>query len=230
MAYMAAVAPVPWWPPPPELAPVGFLDASSPAGYPEPQTLPFLLAPPPPPPAGYSILPPPSPIVIQLQPHPSLLAEVDHRRSSSLVQVSPGGPILIGFPSHSDFFYSSRLVIRALSAMTQFLKDEGAVPSPEDEKKREKVIRELKKVMRLYRSGFWLKESVLWLCRTPLPGFLICFFLLLSDSDALGQRGGLWAEYAPGAGDGYRLDIRFLHIRGKWESLSFSEFGTLYSL
>jgi hypothetical protein len=45
--------------------------------------------------------------------------------------------------------------------MTQFLKDEGAVPSPEDEKKREKVIRELKKVMRLARSGFWVKKSIL---------------------------------------------------------------------
>ncbi|OQU90499.1 hypothetical protein SORBI_3002G423100 [Sorghum bicolor] len=119
MAYMAAVAPVPWWPPPPELAPVGFPDASSPAGYPKPQTLPFLLAPTPPPPppppplpAGYPLLPPPAPIIIQLQPDPSFVAEVDQRRSSSLVQ---------------------------------FLKDEGAVPSPEDEKKREKVIRELKK-------------------------------------------------------------------------------------
>jgi len=95
MAYMAAVAPVPWWPPPPELAPVGFPDASSPAGYPKPQTLPFLLAPtypppppPPPLPAGYPLLPPPAPIIIQLQPDPSFVAEVDQRRSSSLVQVS----------------------------------------------------------------------------------------------------------------------------------------------
>jgi hypothetical protein len=42
------------------------------------------------------------------------------------------------------------------------LKDEGVVLSPEDENKREKVIRELKKV----RGGsaarfFWLKESIL---------------------------------------------------------------------
>jgi len=92
MAYMAAVAPVPWWPPPPELAPVGFLDTSSAAGYPEPQTLPFLLAPTPPPPpplpAGYPLLPPSAPIVIQLQPDPGFLADVDQRRSSSLVQVS----------------------------------------------------------------------------------------------------------------------------------------------
>jgi len=41
------------------------------------------------------------------------------------------------------------------------LKDEEAVPSPEDEKKREKVIRELKKVMRIGRLGFWVKESIL---------------------------------------------------------------------
>lgn len=67
---------------------------------------------------------------------------------------------MIRFPSHSEFPTSFRL-IRALSAMVQFLKDEGAVPSPEDEKKREKVIRELKKVMRLARSGFWVKESIL---------------------------------------------------------------------
>jgi poly(A) polymerase Pap1 len=38
-----------------------------------------------------------------------------------------------------DFF-------RLTLAGTQFLKDEGAVPSPEDDKKREKVIQELKKV------------------------------------------------------------------------------------
>jgi len=50
--------------------------------------------------------------------------------------------------------------------MAQFLKDEGAIPLSEDEKKREKVIQELKKVMRLARSGLWVKESILWLCRT----------------------------------------------------------------
>ncbi|CAD6222429.1 unnamed protein product [Miscanthus lutarioriparius] len=131
MAYMAAVAPVPWWPPPPELAPVGFLDTSSAAGYPEPQTLPFLLAPTPPPPpplpAGYPLLPPSAPIVIQLQPDPSFLADVDQRRSSSLVQ---------------------------------FLKDEGAVPSPEDEKKREKVIRELKKIVMHWADAVAYEQSV----------------------------------------------------------------------
>ncbi|OQU90500.1 hypothetical protein SORBI_3002G423100 [Sorghum bicolor] len=134
MAYMAAVAPVPWWPPPPELAPVGFPDASSPAGYPKPQTLPFLLAPTPPPPppppplpAGYPLLPPPAPIIIQLQPDPSFVAEVDQRRSSSLVQ---------------------------------FLKDEGAVPSPEDEKKREKVIRELKKIVMHWANAVAYEQSV----------------------------------------------------------------------
>jgi hypothetical protein len=47
------------------------------------------------------------------------------------------------------------------------------------------------------------KESILW------------FGALPSDSDALGQRGGLWAECAPGTGHSYRPDIRFLHIRGK---------------
>lgn len=125
---MTAVAPVPWWPPPPELAHAGLLVASSPAGYPEPQTLPFLFAPlPPPPPAGYPLLPPPAPIVIQLQPHPSLLAEVDHRRSSSLVQ---------------------------------FLKDEGAVLSPEDENKREKVIRELKKIVMHWANAVAYEQSV----------------------------------------------------------------------
>ncbi|ONM60947.1 Nuclear poly(A) polymerase 3 [Zea mays] len=128
MAYMTAVAPVPWWPPPPELAHAGLLVASSPAGYPEPQTLPFLFAPlPPPPPAGCPLLPPPAPIVIQLQPHPSLLAEVDHRRSSSLVQ---------------------------------FLKDEGAVLSPEDENKREKVIRELKKIVMHWANAVAYEQSV----------------------------------------------------------------------
>ncbi|KAJ1292484.1 hypothetical protein BS78_02G394900 [Paspalum vaginatum] len=111
MAYMAAVATVPWWPSPamPPAA-AGLLAATSPSGNPEPQTLPFLL---PPPPAGYPLLPPRGPIVLQLL-HPGFLAEVDDRRSSALVQL---------------------------------LKDEGAVPSPEDEKKREHVIRELKKTV-----------------------------------------------------------------------------------
>jgi hypothetical protein len=35
----------------------------------------------------------------------------------------------------------------------QLLKDEGAAPSPEDEKRREQVIRELKKVMGLGMFG-----------------------------------------------------------------------------
>jgi len=100
---------------------------------------------------------------------------------------------LIAFPSHSEFPTSFRL-IRALSAMAQFLKDEGAVPSPEDEKKREKVIRELKKVMRLGAWGFGSKKASCGCAvrRTPVPRFLICCVLaLLSDSDALGRRGGL---------------------------------------
>ena len=46
--------------------------------------------------------------------------------------------------------------------MTQFLKDEGVVLSPEDENKREKVIRELKKVIGGSAAQFfWLKESIL---------------------------------------------------------------------
>jgi len=78
---MAAVGPVPWQPSP-ALAPAGLLAATSPYGNPEPQTLPFL---PPPPPA---ILPPRAPIVLQLHPHPGFLADVDRRRSCSLLQVS----------------------------------------------------------------------------------------------------------------------------------------------
>jgi poly(A) polymerase len=35
----------------------------------------------------------------------------------------------------------------------QLLKDEGAVPSPEDERRREEVIRELKKVIRGFRDA-----------------------------------------------------------------------------
>jgi hypothetical protein len=98
--YMAAVAPVPWWPPP-ALAPAGLLlaaaTATPPRGNTEPQTLPFFLPPPPlplPPPPGYPLLPPRGPIVLQLHyPHPSFVAEVDRRRSCSLLQVSqPSSP------------------------------------------------------------------------------------------------------------------------------------------
>jgi hypothetical protein len=97
---MAAVAPVPWWPPP-ALAPAGLLLAAAtpPRGNTEPQTLPFFLPPLPPPlplppPPGYPLLPPRGPIVLQLHyPHPSFVAEVDRRRSCSLLQVSqPSSP------------------------------------------------------------------------------------------------------------------------------------------
>uniref|UniRef100_K4A318 polynucleotide adenylyltransferase n=1 Tax=Setaria italica TaxID=4555 RepID=K4A318_SETIT len=123
---MAAVAPVPWWPSP-ALPPAGLLAVTAPPGNPEPQTLPFLLPPPPPPPAGYPLLPPRGPIVLQLHPHPIFLAEVDRRRSCSLVQL---------------------------------LKDEGAVPSPEDEKRREKVIRELKKIVMHWAKAVAREQSV----------------------------------------------------------------------
>jgi protein subunit release factor A len=49
--------------------------------------------------------------------------------------------------------------------MAQFLKDEGAVLSPEDENKREKVIRELKKVRGGSAARFFLaqrKHLVIW--------------------------------------------------------------------
>ncbi|RLN35511.1 nuclear poly(A) polymerase 3-like [Panicum miliaceum] len=123
MPYMAAVGPVAWWPSS-TLAPAGLLAATSPSGNPEPQTLPFL---PPPPPAGYQLLPPRGPIVLQLHPHPGFLAEVDRRRSCSLLQL---------------------------------LKDEGAAPSPEDEKRREQVIRELKKIVMNWAKVVAREQSV----------------------------------------------------------------------
>ncbi|CAN6219992.1 unnamed protein product [Urochloa humidicola] len=125
---MAAVAPVPWWPSPsPALAPAGLLAAASHFGDPGPQTLPFLFPPPPPPPAGYPLLPPRGPIVLQLQPNPSFLAEVDRRRSCSLLE---------------------------------FLKNEGAIPSPEEEKRREEVIRELKKIVMYWAKAVAHEQSV----------------------------------------------------------------------
>ncbi|ONM03935.1 hypothetical protein ZEAMMB73_Zm00001d031910 [Zea mays] len=92
-----------------------------------------------------SSLPPPALIVIQLQPHPSLLVEVDHRRSSSLVQ---------------------------------FLKDEGVVLSPEDENKREKVIRELKKIVMHWANAVAYEQSV--------PQGLATAIVLTYDSYTLG--------------------------------------------
>ncbi|CAN6169293.1 unnamed protein product [Urochloa humidicola] len=125
---MAAVAPVPWWPSPsPAMAPAGLLAATSPFGDPGPQTLPFLLPPPPPPPAGYPLFPPRGPIVLQLQPNPNFLAEVDRRRSCSLLE---------------------------------FLKNEGAIPSPEEEKRREEVIRELKKIVMYWAKAVAHEQSV----------------------------------------------------------------------
>ncbi|WVZ67129.1 hypothetical protein U9M48_016254 [Paspalum notatum var. saurae] len=55
----------------------------------------------------------------------------------------PRGPILLQV--HPGFI--AEVDDRRSSALVQFLKDEGAVPSPEDEKKREHVIRELKKIV-----------------------------------------------------------------------------------
>lgn len=81
-----------------------------------------------------------------------------------------GGPIFVGeIRSHSGLF----LVTRVLPTVTQFLKDEGAVPSPEDEKRREEVIRELKKVNGVRDVGS-KKET----CEFgALPGFLMCSLL-----------------------------------------------------
>ncbi|KAF8779691.1 hypothetical protein HU200_002443 [Digitaria exilis] len=139
---MAAVAPVPCWPPPPLAPPAaGLLAVASPSASPDPQTLPFVL-----PPAGYPLFPSRGPVVLHLvRRHPDFLAEVDRRRSSSLVEVSPESEVQSlseKLRSHSGLFR----VIRVLSTVTQFLKDEGAIPSPEDEKRREKVIQELKEV------------------------------------------------------------------------------------
>ncbi|CAN6206512.1 unnamed protein product [Urochloa humidicola] len=144
---MAAVAPAPWWPSSP-LAPAGLLAATSPSGNPEPPTLPFLLPPPPPPPAGYPLLPPRGPIVLQLHPNPSFLAEVDRRRSCSLLQ---------------------------------FLKNEGAIPSPEEEKTREKVIRELKKIVM-----HWAKAVA---CEQSVPQKLATATVLTYGSYTLGAHG-----------------------------------------
>ncbi|XP_039797292.1 nuclear poly(A) polymerase 3-like isoform X2 [Panicum virgatum] len=141
MPYMAAVGPVPWQPSP-ALAAAGLLAATSPYGNPEPQTLPFL---PPPPPA---ILPPRAPIVLQLHPHPGFLAEVDRRRSCSLLQL---------------------------------LKDEGAAPSPEDEKRREQVIRELKKIVM-----HWAKAVA---CEQSVPQRLATATVLTYGSYSLGAHG-----------------------------------------
>nr|CAB3486816.1 unnamed protein product [Digitaria exilis] len=118
---MAAIAPVPCWPPPPLAPPAaGLLAVASPSASPDPQTLPFVL-----PPAGYPLFPSRGPVVLHLvRRHPDFLAEVDRRRSSSLVE------------------------------------DEGAIPSPEDEKRREKVIQELKEIVMQWAKSVAREQSV----------------------------------------------------------------------
>ncbi|XP_052161071.1 nuclear poly(A) polymerase 3-like [Oryza glaberrima] len=92
--------------------------ATDPLASRDPPTLPLYLPPPPPPP-----LPSPSPhhrllhapmAPILLHLHPAFLAQMDSRRTTSLLQ---------------------------------FLKDEGGIPSPEADKKREQVIRKLSKIV-----------------------------------------------------------------------------------
>ncbi|KAF8715985.1 hypothetical protein HU200_026952 [Digitaria exilis] len=131
---MAAIAPVPCWPPPPLAPPAaGLLAVASPSASPDPQTLPFV---------GPG-RPPPRP------PPPRL-----PRRGGSPPQQLPrggepriGGPIFVG-------------EIRVLSTVTQFLKDEGAIPSPEDEKRREKVIQELKEIVMQWAKSVAREQSV----------------------------------------------------------------------
>ncbi|XP_062188068.1 nuclear poly(A) polymerase 3-like [Phragmites australis] len=124
MSYLATATPVPWWPYA-AMAPADLLAGTPASGAPEAQTLPVLLPQPPPPPAGYPPLPPRPPIIFR--PHPAFLAELDHRRSRSLVKL---------------------------------LKDEGAVPSPKDDKKREQVIRELKKIVMHWAKVLAYEQSV----------------------------------------------------------------------
>uniref|UniRef100_A0A0E0I5Y3 polynucleotide adenylyltransferase n=1 Tax=Oryza nivara TaxID=4536 RepID=A0A0E0I5Y3_ORYNI len=92
--------------------------ASDPLASRDPPTLPLYLPPPPPPPLPspsphHRLLPAPmAPILLHL--HPAFLAQMDSRRTTSLLQ---------------------------------FLKDEGGIPSPEADKKREQVIRKLNKIV-----------------------------------------------------------------------------------
>ncbi|KAK3126063.1 hypothetical protein QOZ80_7BG0613390 [Eleusine coracana subsp. coracana] len=150
MSYLATAAPVPYWLYGQQQMGGPFSDLSaaetSPTGSPEPPALPFLLSPMPPPPPGYPLLPPPPPIVIQLD--PGFLADVDSRRSSSLVQ---------------------------------FLEDEGAVPTAEDDKKREKVIRELKKIVTR-----WVKEVAY---EQSVPPRIVTATVLTYGSYTLGAHG-----------------------------------------
>ncbi|ONM54191.1 Phospho-2-dehydro-3-deoxyheptonate aldolase 2 chloroplastic [Zea mays] len=62
--------------------------------------------------------------------------------------------------------------------MTQFLKDEGVVLSPEDENKREKVIRELKKIVMHWANAVAYEQSV--------PQGLATATVLTYDSYTLG--------------------------------------------
>uniref|UniRef100_A0A0E0API8 polynucleotide adenylyltransferase n=1 Tax=Oryza glumipatula TaxID=40148 RepID=A0A0E0API8_9ORYZ len=92
--------------------------ATDPLASRDPPTLPLYLPPPPPPPLPspsphHRLLPAPmAPILLHL--HPAFLAQMDSRRTTSLLQ---------------------------------FLKDEGGIPSPEADKKREQVIRKLNKIV-----------------------------------------------------------------------------------
>ncbi|BAF22616.1 Os07g0688500 [Oryza sativa Japonica Group] len=92
--------------------------ATDPLASRDPPTLPSYLPPPPPPPLPspsphHRLLPAPmAPILLHL--HPAFLAQMDSRRTTSLLQ---------------------------------FLKDEGGIPSPEADKKREQVIRKLNKIV-----------------------------------------------------------------------------------
>ncbi|PWZ04760.1 Nuclear poly(A) polymerase 3 [Zea mays] len=80
-----------------------------------------------------------------------MLAEVDHRRSSFIVQVN---------------------------SVPEFLKDEGVVLSLEDENKREKVIRELKKIVMHWANAVAYEQSV--------PQGLATSTVLTYDSYTLG--------------------------------------------
>ncbi|KAL6896842.1 hypothetical protein ACP4OV_007414 [Aristida adscensionis] len=68
----------------------------------------------------------------------------------------PQGPIVF----HLDPAFIVETDGRRSRSLVQFLKDEGAVPSPQDERKRERVIRELKKIVMQWAKAVAHEERV----------------------------------------------------------------------
>ncbi|KAL6657228.1 hypothetical protein ACP70R_005008 [Stipagrostis hirtigluma subsp. patula] len=80
-----------------------------------------------------------------------------------LLQPPPWYPLLppqVPIVFHLDPAFVAETDSRRSRSLVQFLKDEGAVPSPEDEKKRERVIRELKKIVMQWAKAVACEERV----------------------------------------------------------------------